>query len=98
LTVERLPEHLSVRVGHSFEVALSEPSATGYLYEPDFDRNLVSYCGVNRRISSAIGGESIATFQFTARARGNTEICFRLAAPWDSEPAEERRVQLSIHP
>jgi hypothetical protein len=91
-----VPKRLTVRRGEPFEITLSEPGATGYLYEPHFDPNFISYEGVNRTISRDVGGGSLAIFRFKTRTVGTSEICFRLTAPWDPEPADEKRVRLDI--
>jgi hypothetical protein len=83
-------------MGEPFEIMLPEPGATGYLYEPHFDPKFISYDGVSRTISRDVGGESLATFRFKVRTVGTTEICFRLTAPWDPEPAEEKYFRLDI--
>jgi hypothetical protein len=91
-----VPKHLVVRLGEPFEIALPEPGATGYLYEPHFDPNFISYGGVSRRISPDAGGESRVIFQFKALAVGTSDIGFRLTAPWDPEPADELCFRLDI--
>jgi hypothetical protein len=91
-----VPKRLTVRIGEPFEITLPEPGATGYLYEPHFEPNFILYAGVSRKISSDVGGASLAVFQFKARTIGTSEICFRLTAPWDPEPADEKCVRLDI--
>jgi Chagasin family peptidase inhibitor I42 len=87
---------LAPRVGECFEIALTEPGATGYLYEPKFDPKLVSFEGVDRNISSKVGGSSSSVFRFRAKAAGEGQITFQLIAPWDPEPADKRIVLLEV--
>ena len=90
------PNHLTVRQGEPFEIALPEPGATGYLYEPYFDPDFVSFGGVKRAISPHVGGENLAIFHFTARQIGKSDIWFRLTAPWDPQPAGEKHVCVDV--
>lgn len=88
---------LSVAPGETFALALPANPSTGYAWRLDLDpaylERLDDHFEPGGRALGA-GGQQV--FRLRARAAGSTQLLAEYRRPWGGEPAESRRVPISI--
>jgi predicted secreted protein len=82
-------------------ITLDQPGGTGYLWELEGDAT--RYRVVDQKIEAdesedTFGGSGTQVFVVEPLVEGTTHLVFRLAAPWSSEAAGERRLIVRSRP
>lgn len=96
LTVHTLNErHIVARAREPIEVKVKGYGATGYMWKVAVNANKVRV--VDHKFQpdlTAFGAGGKESFILEPLTRGETEVKFTLAAPWEDEPAEVHVIHL----
>jgi inhibitor of cysteine peptidase len=88
---------IHIAVGQAFAVELPANPTTGYLWQPQVDRQRLEWTGEEYRPGSdAIGAGGREIHRFRALEAGRTEIVLEYRRPWDTEARDVRRFRIKI--
>ena len=87
-----------VRVGETFTLRLPATPTAGYAWSAEHDAAALDLVRGGDVVAAgdAPGAGAEETFEFRARAPGETVLALRYGRPWEPEPREERRVRVVV--
>jgi predicted secreted protein len=94
-------DHIRVRTGEPFSVALKEPVATGHrwaLAEVPPGIVVIDETYEPPGQGSPVGGSGRKVTRLRATQAGRYELRFVLARPWEARPDREHRVEVDAVP
>jgi len=93
---EATAETIIAEVGDSFILSLDSNPTTGYVWQAEFDDELLELMGTNFVLSSdLIGAGGIESFEFRALKKGETEITMVYKRSWEEGYID--KVIYSVH-
>lgn len=88
---------LHVAPGETFALALPANPSTGYAWQLDLDPAYLDLLDDRFEPSGrALGAGGQQVFRLRACAAGSTQLVAEYRRPWGGEPADQRRVPISI--
>lgn len=90
---------VSVGTGDSLKVEVPAKGATGNVWSIQADPNDFRVIDHTKSPSElSFGGGGVEVFTLQAIHEGQSEIRFKLGAPWKAEPAEEHTLSINVFP